>query len=213
MNERELAHFLARLPAADFWVFGYGSLMWNPGFQFLRSRPVRIRGYHRALCIDSTAHRGTLERPGLVLGLAPGGTCRGMAFLVARRNAARCLRGLWEREMADGTYLARMLAIEVDGKRDCAVAFVVNRRHRFYAGALPLSEIARRVLACAGERGTNVDYLMNTFEHLRSLGVHDRRLAQIVATVRAQAARGGEHAHGTTTDERRERIRGTSSVR
>jgi cation transport protein ChaC len=185
--DQRLREFLPRLPRRDLWIFGYGSLMWNPAFRFLEQRPARVYGYHRALCIDSTAHRGTLEQPGLVVGLAPGGSCRGMAFLVAERNTASILDALWEREMCDGTYLARIIAVRAGPRHVRALAFVVNRAHRFYAGSQPAGAIARRIASCAGERGSNIDYLMNTVAHLEALGVRDRRLSEVLDAVRMLA--------------------------
>jgi cation transport protein ChaC len=185
MIDASLQSFLAHLPSGDLWVFGYGSLMWNPEFRYLRKRPAHIFGYHRALCIDSTAHRGTLQQPGLVVGLAPGGSCQGMAFRVAERDLHGVLHMLWQREMCDGTYLARLVALRLGGERARALAFLVNCAHPYYAGSLPAPEIARRVVSCKGERGSNLDYLLNTVAHLEALGVHDRRLFDVITAVRA----------------------------
>jgi cation transport protein ChaC len=192
--DRRLRDVVPRLPGGDLWIFGYGSLMWNPGFRFVEQRPARVHGYHRALCIDSTAHRGTREQPGLVVGLAPGGSCRGMAFLVARRDIAPALDALWEREMCDGTYLARSIVACAAAQRVLALAFVVNRAHRFYAGSLPARDIARRIVACAGERGSNIDYLMNTVAHLEALGVRDKRLSEVLDAVRTLTPFAAEEA-------------------
>jgi cation transport protein ChaC len=201
MIDLRLRALLPRLSSGDLWIFGYGSLMWNPGFRFREQRPARVHGYHRALCIDSTAHRGTLEQPGLVVGLAPGGSCRGTAFLVAARNVPSILDALWEREMCDGTYLARSIFIRAGRRRVLALAFVVNRAHRFYAGPLPADVVARRIVACAGERGTNIDYLMNTIAHLGALGVRDKHLSDVLDAVRMLAPCAAEDAASLASTE------------
>jgi glutathione-specific gamma-glutamylcyclotransferase len=180
-----LGRFRDRLLDEDLWVFGYGSLMWNPEFEYADKQLVLLRGYHRSLCVSSTRHRGTPEAPGLVLGLAPGGACYGMAFRVERKRVAQTLLALWHREMRTGTYQPRLVNVGVACVRAPALAFVVDRSHRNYAGALGLDEIARRVVHCRGQRGPNIEYLLNTAAHLQALGVSDRRLTQVLAAVRA----------------------------
>jgi len=180
-----LGRFSVLLPEADLWVFGYGSLMWNPGFHYLRKHPALLYGYHRALCIYSTRHRGTPEEPGLVMGLARGGSCHGMAFLVERRRVAETLLALWHREMHGRTYHPRLVNVRVEAKPVKALAFVVDKEHKHYAGELAVEEIARRVVRCRGQRGPNIDYLLNTIAHLEDLGVRDRRLASVLSAVRA----------------------------
>ena len=183
MTDDTLNRFVGRLPAGELWIFGYGSLMWNPGFRFLHKHPARLFGFHRALCIHSTDHRGTREQPGLVMGLAPGGSCHGVAFAVPRRRAVATLRALWQRELCDELYEPRLVDIRTDARRLCALAFVVARDHVRYAGRLAPQEIARRVAACRGVRGSNIEYLSNTITHLRSMGVRDRRLAEVMSAI------------------------------
>ncbi len=185
MSAKLLGRFCDRLLDEDLWVFGYGSLMWNPEFEYADKQLVLLRGYHRSLCVSSTRHRGTSEEPGLVLGLAPGGACYGMAFRVDRKLVARTLLALWQREMRTGIYQPRLVNVGAACVRARALAFVVDRSHRNYAGALGLDEIAQRVVHCSGQRGPNIEYLLNTAAHLQALGVSDRRLAQVLAAVRA----------------------------
>ena len=145
---------------SDLWVFGYGSLMWRPGFPFVESGPGRLRGYHRSLCVLSHVHRGTPERPGLVLGLDRGGSCRGMAFRVAGPDAASTLAYLREREQVTAVYVERVLGVTLDdGRRIAAVTYLVDRRHPQYAGRLPEAELggwcARASAARAPTRTTS----------------------------------------------------------
>jgi cation transport protein ChaC len=185
MKLETLDRFAGRLPAGDLWIFGYGSLMWNPGFRYLRKHPARLFGLHRALCIHSTDHRGTAEQPGLVMGLARGGSCHGMAFLVPREQVAVTLAVLWRREMRNQTYHPRLLDVRIGSRCERALAFTVDRTHKHYAGNLPAEEIARRVVACRGQRGSNIEYVLNTVSHLRSLGVRDAHLTAVVGAVHA----------------------------
>jgi cation transport protein ChaC len=160
--------------AADLWVFGYGSLMWRPGFPFLERRHGRLRGYHRSLCVYSHVHRGTPERPGLVLGLDRGGSCHGVAFQVAPEEAEATLHYLREREQVTAVYLERRLPVTLDdGRAIQAVAYVVDRRHPQYAGRLADEDLLRFVRQGAGVSGLNPDYVRSTHEHLTAMGVVD----------------------------------------
>jgi len=185
VSAKVLGRFGDQLRDEDLWVFGYGSLMWNPEFEYIDKRLVLLRGYHRSLCISSTRHRGTPEQPGLVLGLASGGACYGIVFRVERKRVAQTLLTLWYREMQSGSYQPRLLKIGIACARAQALAFVADKSHRNYAGALGVDEIARRIAHCRGQRGPNIEYLVNTAAHLQALGVRDRRLAQVLAAVRA----------------------------
>ncbi|MGY2047496.1 gamma-glutamylcyclotransferase [Methylobacterium sp. JK268] len=164
----------------DLWVFGYGSLMWNPGFPVRERRPARLRGYHRALCVLSHVHRGTPERPGLVLGLDRAGSCRGVAFRVAEAEAARTLAYLRAREQVTAVYVERRLGVTLeDGRRLTAVTYLVDRTHPQYAGRLPESELLRLVRQGRGRSGPNPDYVSQTHQHLLAMGVADPLLARI----------------------------------
>lgn len=177
------------LPAGDLWIFGYGSLMWDPGFTYLKSSPALVRGYHRAFCVYSRRWRGTPERPGLVLGLDRGGTCHGMAFRVAAGKIAATLIGLWEREMTSRVYIPKLVKARLPHATVEALAFVADRAHHNYAGRLTLEEVAHRLVTCGGQRGPNLDYLIRTIEHLASLGVEDRRLLHLLTAVQMLRAK------------------------
>ena len=129
--------------SGDLWVFGYGSLMWRPGFPFLERRHAHLHGYHRALCVYSHVHRGTPERPGLVLGLDRGGRCHGVAFRVAPEEAAETVQYLREREQVTAVYVERRLPVRLaGGETVAALAYVVDRGHPQYAGRLPQEDFA-----------------------------------------------------------------------
>lgn len=165
----------------DLWVFGYGSLMWKPGFDFVDSALAWVQGYHRSLCIFSHVHRGTPERPGLVLGLDHGGSCQGVAFRVAPRDRDRTIRYLRERELVTSVYLEKTVcAAFADGGRVNALAYVVDRSHSQYAGRLPYDEMTRLVAEGVGVNGDNPAYVRNTYEHLLRLDIHDAELAEVV---------------------------------
>jgi cation transport protein ChaC len=168
--------------SGDLWVFGYGSLMWRPGFDFVERQVARIHGYHRSLCVYSHVHRGTPERPGLVLGLDRGGACRGTAFRVAAPLAEATVAYLREREQVTSVYREVRLAASLDdGRAVRSLAYVVDRAHLQYAGRLGRDELLRFVRQGNGLSGANPDYVRNTHAHLDELGVHDPVLAWLVA--------------------------------
>ena len=165
---------------ASIWVFGYGSLMWNPGFPHVERQMAVLEGWHRALCIYSHVHRGTPERPGLVLGLDQGGSCHGVAFRVAPHEAEPTLAYLRARELVTHVYLERTLPIRLeDGKLMNALAYVVDRSHAQYAGRLPHTDLLRLIRQGHGLSGRNADYVLATHQHLEALGVPDDALAQL----------------------------------
>lgn len=163
------------------WVFGYGSLMWNPGFATPETQPARLHGWHRAFCIYSEHYRGTPERPGLILGLLPGGACRGLAHRLPMESYDAARRYLRTREIDnDGVYEETVRTIELlDGRRVQAVVYLADRRHRQFAGKLPMQEALRLVRQGHGATGSNLDYVLNTVEHLRALGLRDHALEQL----------------------------------
>lgn len=170
----------ATVEAGDLWVFGYGSLIWRPGFPFLESVGARLHGYHRSLCVFSHVHRGTPERPGLVLGLDRGGVCRGLAFRVGAAHADETVAYLRAREQATSVYLERELPVRLDdGRRLNALVYVADRKHLQYAGKLPAEELLRLVRQGKGESGENPDYVLQTNDHLRRMGVYDPVLAAL----------------------------------
>jgi len=177
----EIAQFLDNAPEGDLWIFGYGSLMWSPGFRPTEQRAGLVRGYHRALCILSNRYRGTPEKPGLVMGLCRGGSCWGMAFRVPRPRVRRVLRALWKREMLNRVYVPTLVQVTVGPRRRIrALAFVADTAHRQFARELDLHGRARLVAQGIGQRGRCVDYIRNTLEHMLALGVNDPHLARVL---------------------------------
>jgi cation transport protein ChaC len=181
----------------DIWVFGYGSLMWRPGFAFVERTPALLRGFHRALCVYSHHYRGTPDRPGLVLGLERGGSCRGVAFRVAAAEAAAVLDYLDEREIPHAVYHRRLVPIEVHAdpawphggpahppvppvaarrhggpaiRRVPAYTYVTRHDHAQYAGRLPIERCVALVIQGVGRSGTAHEYLENTVGHLEAMG-------------------------------------------
>lgn len=164
----------------DFWVFGYGSLMWRPGFAHVETRRARLHGFRRSLCVTSVVYRGTPERPGLVLGLDRGGSCVGLAFRVPQESRDAALAYLRDRELITNVYVERMLPVHLDGGETvAAVSYVVDRRHEQYAGALDEERAARIVSGAVGNAGPNEDYVLNTIEHLKALGIRDHWLEEV----------------------------------
>jgi glutathione-specific gamma-glutamylcyclotransferase len=166
----------------DLWVFGYGSLMWRPGFEFVERVPARLIGEHRALCVYSFVHRGTPEKPGLVLGLDRGGACRGVAFKVAEKHCAATLNYLREREQATSVYreVRRSVWLENEPRRRVsALTFVVDRGHAQYAGRLSLAEQLRHVQQGHGQSGDNRDYVLSTLGAIEAAGFRDLALHQL----------------------------------
>lgn len=166
---------------ADLWVFGYGSLMWRPGFSFVEHQIATVRGYHRALCVYSHVHRGTPEKPGLVLGLDSGGACKGMAFRVPAAAADETVAYLRQREQVTGVYREVLLPARLaDGRRIIALCYAVDRHHVQYAGRLDKPDLERFVRQGQGISGANPDYVSNTQAHLAQLGIRDAALEWLV---------------------------------
>lgn len=176
-------------PGGDLWIFGYGSLMWDPGFPYVQWAPALIYGYHRALCIASHRWRGTPARPGLVLGLDRGGACRGIAFRVTHGDVEAALEALWAREMRRRVYRARFVRTRLPDRTVLALAFIADRGHAGYAGKLSIRETAERVATCCGARGANLEYLARTVAHLHELGVRDHHLQRVLKVARAFGSR------------------------
>jgi cation transport protein ChaC len=173
--------FIEALPPGDLWIFGYGSLMWSPGFPHSAKALARVHGYHRALCILSTRYRGTQRRPGLVVGLCRGGSCWGMAFRVPAAQVRRTLNRLWSREMTRRVYEPRLVPASLAAGRTVrALAFVADTAHPAYVRELDLHGRARLVAQGIGQRGPCVDYIRNTLEHMHEVGVRDPHLERVL---------------------------------
>jgi glutathione-specific gamma-glutamylcyclotransferase len=160
-------------PASQVWIFAYGSLMWRPGFEHDAALDARLHGYHRALCVYSWVHRGTQERPGLVLGLDRGGSCRGRVLAIAREREAAVLRYLDERELVTNVYRRRLAEVTTAQGRLPAWCYVVRREHPQYAGKLAPARVLALVRDGVGRSGHCRDYLLSTVAHLEELGVFD----------------------------------------
>ncbi len=173
------------------WVFGYGSLLWNPGFEVAERVVSTLPGYARSFCMRSIHHRGTVKEPGLVLALdeSVGSACEGMAMRVADGHEARTLDYLRERELISSAYIEKNLTIHLTDGRDVeAVTYVIDADHVQYCGGLPLEEQAQIIARAAGDRGPNTEYLINTAVHLSEVGLHDPALEWLHDRVRALAS-------------------------
>lgn len=187
-------------PRADelrpLWVFGYGSLVWDPGFPVAEAVPARLTGWHRAFCMRSIHHRGTAEDPGLVLALdaadnahCDGAHCDGVALSVADGAEPATLAGLRERELISSAYRERLFPVALqDGRTATALCYVIARDHPQYCGGLTLEEQAQIIAVAQGGRGPNRDYLWNTAAHLQELGLADPDLDWLSDRVRALTA-------------------------
>jgi len=172
----------AELSKGDLWVFGYGSLMWQPGFEFIEQVPARLIGEHRALCVYSFDHRGTPEKPGLVLGLDRGGACRGIAFRVSAKQRNDTVQYLRSREQTTNVYREVMRSVWLENEarqRVSALAYVVDRGHVQYAGRLSLAEQLRHVQQGHGRSGNNRDYVLSTVMSIEAQGFRDQPLHQL----------------------------------
>ena len=168
------------------WVFGYGSLIWNPGFPVAETRLARLAGYHRSFCMSSIHHRGTVEDPGLVLALDPAesAACTGVAFRVPDDEADATVAYLRERELISSAYLERVVTVQTDGGPLDALAYVVDTAHEQYVGGMALERQAQIIAHAVGGRGPNTEYLWNTVSHLKDLGIEDPDLDWLAARVR-----------------------------
>lgn len=174
------------------WIFGYGSLMWNPGFPVAERVLAKLPGYARSFCMRSIHHRGTEENPGLVLALDAhdSAECHGLAFRVEEAHADETMVYLRDRELISSAYLERVHELHLsDGRSVQAVCYVVDPDHVQYCGNLPLAEQAEIIERSVGGRGPNSEYLFNTADHLQELGIEDADLSWLAAEVRRMGAR------------------------
>lgn len=180
-------HTTAEQESGDLWVFGYGSLMWRPGFAYVERVSARLTGLHRALCVYSFVHRGTPQRPGLVLGLDRGGMCRGIAYRVAAAARPATIDYLRAREQVTTVYLETMRQIEIEDRgrrRVQALCYIVDRSHVQYAGRLSLAESLHHVRQGHGKSGPNRDYVLETVTALEALGYRESDLHLLAAQLK-----------------------------
>lgn len=181
------AQALAGFPKGeDLWVFAYGSLIWNPAFHFAETRLGRIHGYHRRFCLWTYLGRGTVERPGLMLGLDRGGSCQGLFYRIAADTVEEELTLIWRREMITAAYVPSWVNGRSPDGPLRALTFTINRHHQRYAGKLDESEVVVALANAEGPIGRCSDYLFNTHDHLRDLAIHDPQLARLCGLVRQE---------------------------
>ncbi len=173
-------------PGQDFFVFAYGSLMWRPDFPFAEIEPAILHGYHRAFCITSTHYRGSVERPGLVLGLDRGGKCIGRLYRIAAKDAPEVAEYLHQRELVTGCYVPKRVTLRLpEERRQQGIAYVADRAHYQYAGKLSDADAARIIRHAVGVVGSNREYLRNTVQHLDDMGIAEGRLHRILRLLEA----------------------------
>ncbi len=172
-----------------FWVFGYGSLIWNPGFPHRRTVPATLVGRHRSLCVYSWVYRGTETDPGLVFGLDAGGACRGLAFEVDPADREAVVAYLRAREQVTAVYVEEIRPLRLAGRSDPvrALTYVADRRHPQYAGRLPLEAQLDIIRRASGRAGPNGDYVLSTAAHLRELGIRDGAVEALARELRLTA--------------------------
>jgi glutathione-specific gamma-glutamylcyclotransferase len=191
LSEEELRasreRILAEHPAGqDLELFAYGSLIWNPAFHFRHREVARVHGFHRRFCLWTHLGRGTPERPGLMLGLDSGGSCRGVLYRIAAEDIEGELDIVWRREMVTGAYRPCWVTTHTSAGPRRAVTFLINHAHERYAGRLDDEAIVESLAHACGPLGACADYLFNTVAHLEQLGIADGSLRRLCQAVRAR---------------------------
>ena len=177
---------LEAMSGDEIWLFGYGSLMWNPCISFADRQPAMLYGYHRSFCLRSPTGRGSPDCPGLMLALQPGGCCRGIAYRVEPEQADHEFDVVWKREMLSGAYQARMVSLRTPLGPRRAATFVVNPRNPRYAPDIPAAQAAEMIARASGWLGSCAEYLFSTVEHLDELGIADSSMHRLRDLVRAR---------------------------
>ena len=175
-------------PGTPFWIFAYGSLMWNPSFSFDARHVATIRGYHRSFRVWSRINRGTPEKPGLVLTLECGGSCRGLVYRIPADLVQEQMNLIWKREMNFGSYRPKWLNCSVGAETIRALAFTVNRQCSGYAGQIPVEAVVEAIASASGRYGPAHEYLFRTTETLREPGLRDSNVEPLASRVRARSA-------------------------
>jgi glutathione-specific gamma-glutamylcyclotransferase len=184
MLQRTQQEWLAQTDSAgDLWIFGYGSLIWRPEFEFSERRAARVQGWHRALQMRSTINRGTPECPGLVFALLSGGSCQGVVFRIPNAKVEQALQDLWHREMPNGVYNPRWLRCATPEGPVSALAFTLPRSSPSYCGQLDAAQYQQIFSQSCGRYGTTLDYAQRTYESLLAEGIHDRALERLLKLV------------------------------
>ena len=197
MSTEESIYVRLSLPRNNLWVFGYGSLMWDPGFPFAESRRGKIYGYHRSLCLRSVRYRGTDDKPGLVFGLDRGGSCTGMCYRLNVDDQFEVATYLQDREMLNNAYEPYIRTVTLDdGRCVDAILFVVRRQHPSYVRNLSADQIAGIVADASGQRGANLDYVISTIKVLEEFGIRDRALRRVGKLASARSEKEIEFQHG-----------------
>jgi len=190
LSEEELASSrskaMERHDGGDLWLFGYGSLIWNPAFDFSERRIGAIHGRHRQFCLWTWLGRGSRDCPGLMLGLEAGGRCTGVAYRIPAGQIDSELDVVWRREMLTAAYRPIWVNVRTELGLVPALTFAINRQHERYAGKLAIDHVAERLAAACGPLGTGAEYLFNTHHHLVELGLRDRYLDRLTELVRAR---------------------------
>ncbi len=189
LTESRRATLAAATPGEDVWLFAYGSLMWNPTFHFTERRIGRVHGYHRRFCLWTHLGRGSPATPGLMLGLEPGGSCRGLAFRIAGTAVEEETEIVWAREMISAAYVPRWVRVHTSDGPVAAIAFAMNRDFSRYSGRLPEPQVAATIAMARGSIGPCAEYLFETLAHLETLGIRDRALASLGEQVVAITSR------------------------
>ena len=191
-RQASLDHSLSHwAPSQDIWVFGYGSLVWRPEFDFIERRLAVLNGYHRALCLWSRVNRGTPEQPGLVFGLDKGGSCKGMAFRIAAPTVPATLKELWKREMPSGAYIPKWLNCRTRQGNIQALAFTMDRATDAYVNNLSKDQLIAIVRGAHGHYGPCTEYVLETAQALRLAGIRDKKLEAVALHLQSSVARNG----------------------
>lgn len=167
----------------DVWVFGYGSLIWNPDFDFVEKRSALLRGYHRALCLWSRVNRGTPEHPGLVFALDNGGSCQGVVYKISASIVPETMQQLWRREMSADAYVPKWLNCSTPDGTVKALAFVMNHQNTSYVKSMPDDLLVKTIKTAVGTYGSTLDYVLETYRSLKEHNINDRRLKNVVELV------------------------------
>ncbi len=187
--EREASRLsiLSKAPqGGDVWVFGYGSLIWNPAFHFVEHKLACVFGYHRQYCLWTVKGRGCPRRPGLILGLDRGGSCRGVAFRIAADSVDEETSIIWKREMVASSYKPTWVSARTEHGVVKAIAFVMDHTHERYAGRLSRDRIVETLAHATGQLGSSAEYLFSTAQHLAELGIEDKQLTRLSRDVAAR---------------------------